>query len=571
MADQQARAAARALGKAWEERQSGLQRWLNQFSENWIFAFVIAMAIRGLLLEAYRIPTASMEPMMYGDQAIMKADHVVVDRVSHKFSLPDRWDVTVFHYPRPEMMQNGQIVPADISGERRDTLFNQVHRNFVKRCVVLPGDVFYIANGDLFLQQEDGRFSVVTKPPAIQEALWMPIYQHGDQADYLPWENAQGAAPALDTTGAVLVAGELHFTQPLCNLYLKPGPYRIAPRIDALRARRSGHLVPHQQRSSFGQVKEVTLTQPLFDYARADGSSIRGSIWDLQTWEIARLTTADLDAGHYGTILNSVMDEQIGDVRVRFQVDAADAPVQLLLSEGEVQTLTLDLGSSGWQLHLTGHEAPLATGDAAREGATWALVHVDDHVWVTRDGQALCAPIATAAVDPQEHPTHLRFRCAGQASLRAIDIARDVHYCADGFLQDERAKSSRFDYEYALDYEQMRRALMQGRVSGVEEARQQAVLQAYERQLAAYEYSLHGAHWVREQMLGKPLAPSATEARQAIGIDPESAITAPENGYLLLGDNSPLSLDSRRWGWVPETNLRGQVLGVVFPRLKFVR
>ena len=34
----------------WEARQPPAQRWINQFCENWIFALIIAMAIRHFLL-----------------------------------------------------------------------------------------------------------------------------------------------------------------------------------------------------------------------------------------------------------------------------------------------------------------------------------------------------------------------------------------------------------------------------------------------------------------------------------------------------------------------------------------
>jgi hypothetical protein len=41
----------------------------------------------------------------------------------------------------------------------------------------------------------------------------------------------------------------------------------------------------------------------------------------------------------------------------------------------------------------------------------------------------------------------------------------------------------------------------------------------------------------------------------------------------MLGDNSPLSLDGREWGFVPAENLRGRGWLVVFPpqRWKVIR
>jgi signal peptidase I len=67
-------------------------------------------------------------------------------------------------------------------------------------------------------------------------------------------------------------------------------------------------------------------------------------------------------------------------------------------------------------------------------------------------------------------------------------------------------------------------------------------------------------------MLGKPIDQlSGDEQYRAMGNAPERALTAPPGAYLMLGDNSPQSWDSRCWGYVASENLRGRVLAVVLP------
>src|SRR3954471_24690697 len=125
MNDEPAAAEARpepTPGERLEAAQPEWQRWLNRFCENWIFAFIVAMAVRHFCLEAFRIPTASMEPMLYGDPAVLQSDHVVVDKLVSRFRTPQRWDVTVFQFPQPEIMVGGHEVTAiDDRGERRDS------------------------------------------------------------------------------------------------------------------------------------------------------------------------------------------------------------------------------------------------------------------------------------------------------------------------------------------------------------------------------------------------------------------------------------------------------------------
>ena len=78
---------------------------------------------------------------------------------------------------------------------------------------------------------------------------------------------------------------------------------------------------------------------------------------------------------------------------------------------------------------------------------------------------------------------------------------------------------------------------------------------------------------VRSQMLGKPVDQLVGKEQYGeMGVSAETALTAPPGAYLMMGDNSPQSWDSRCWGYVASENLRGRVLAVVLPvvKLRFV-
>ncbi len=85
---------------------------------------------------------------------------------------PARWDVVVFRNPEAPQM------------------------NFIKRLIALPGETVELIDGDIYI---DG--VVAAKPPAVQETLWLPFYNHdyparepvGDNGRYWPrWTPIEG-------------------------------------------------------------------------------------------------------------------------------------------------------------------------------------------------------------------------------------------------------------------------------------------------------------------------------------------------------------------------------------------
>ncbi len=500
------------------------QRWINRFCENWIFAFIVAMAIRHFGLEAFRIPTASMEPMLYGDPAFTQSDHVIVDKLVSRFRTPQRWDVTVFQFPQPEIMVGGRETTAiDDRGERRDSFLTNplVYRNFVKRAVVLPGERFYIANGDLFIARADQAFTIERKPEKIQEALWQDVYRHRAGTNYRPWENGRGTgfAPQEGSLGFQLASGgAVTFTQPLRNLYVKPGPV----------------LASRKGRDGEKQQVEVSMLDP--EFTLKDGT--KGNLWDLDEWQFMRLTSADLDNWIHAKELNASMDEHIGDVRVRFVVDRLDGWVVLRLAAGEAQRIDLRLAATGWQLDVD--RAVVGEGSGSPIGKAVSLATIDDQAVATIAGVEV-ARVDLAAIDPQLHQAAISWYGDGAITCADLTVQRDVHYCANGFLEPlEDAKHAAATYKATINASTNRESL----ISSAKALRDMSEVRAT----------------VRAKPVGE-LTPS--EKIQPWGFSAETAATAPADGYLMLGDNSPFSWDGRNWGFVPAINLRGRVLAVV--------
>jgi len=88
-----------------------------------VVAIAMALLIQAFLVKPYRIPSESME------NTLLIGDRVLVDRISWRFSEPERGDIVVFHPPGP-----GPVL--------------------IKRIVGMPGDTLALRDGAVYV---DGR------------------------------------------------------------------------------------------------------------------------------------------------------------------------------------------------------------------------------------------------------------------------------------------------------------------------------------------------------------------------------------------------------------------------------
>jgi len=101
--------------------------------------------VRVQVVTAYHIPTKSMEPTLHGDPRT--GDRILVDKLS---GTPKRFDITVF----------------DGWGEDR--------KNYVKRCVGLPGEKITLREGDVYVDDQ-----LVRKDGDAFEGLLFEVFDRG--------------------------------------------------------------------------------------------------------------------------------------------------------------------------------------------------------------------------------------------------------------------------------------------------------------------------------------------------------------------------------------------------------
>jgi signal peptidase I len=141
-------------------------RSVAELTESLILAGVLVfLVIRPFLLQAFFIPTESMEPSLMGHDVGRSSsgapytdsvhDHLFVNKLAYRLGSPKRGDIAVFRAPKD----------ADIEGGyRRENIL-------VKRVIGIPGDAIQIkeADDDTMKVWRNGR---MLDEPYIQEPMY---------------------------------------------------------------------------------------------------------------------------------------------------------------------------------------------------------------------------------------------------------------------------------------------------------------------------------------------------------------------------------------------------------------
>ena len=104
----------------------------------------LALGIQAFLVKPFRIPSESMIPTLEINQ------RVLVDRVSYRFSKPDRGDVVVFKPPAGADDNRCAIQHSSESACPRSTS-ERSKTNFIKRVVGVGGDRLKVIDGHVYI------------------------------------------------------------------------------------------------------------------------------------------------------------------------------------------------------------------------------------------------------------------------------------------------------------------------------------------------------------------------------------------------------------------------------------
>jgi signal peptidase I len=144
------------------EKQGALA-FLRELPVLLLVAFVLALLIKTFLVQAFFIPSASMEP------TLQIGDRVLVNKVPYHFHPPRRGDIIVFSDPHPAATEHRNAVSAFFHWLTEGLgVSNNPEKDFIKRVIGLPGDTVEI----------DDRGTVFVNGKALTEPYISPVHDN---------------------------------------------------------------------------------------------------------------------------------------------------------------------------------------------------------------------------------------------------------------------------------------------------------------------------------------------------------------------------------------------------------
>ena len=133
-------------------------------------SIAMALILKFFIIEAYQIPTGSMQPTILGDRAAGIHDRVLADKLITMLRDPLRWEVMIFRFPLDE------------------------RRLYVKRIVGLPGETLEVLGGDIWV---DGR--IARKPDHVNASVLKTIADDDSGLDIGRWFTASDGVQVAGT------------------------------------------------------------------------------------------------------------------------------------------------------------------------------------------------------------------------------------------------------------------------------------------------------------------------------------------------------------------------------------
>lgn len=139
------------LKSAPKPPRNPILRFMGELPVLIVMAFILALLIKTFLLQAFYIPSGSMEPTLHGCTGCT-GDRIIVSKVPYYFHDPERGDIIVFSDPDPSKEPDRGVVGGFFHWMFQGLgVQHPDNEDFVKRVIGLPGDTVWAQGGSVYV------------------------------------------------------------------------------------------------------------------------------------------------------------------------------------------------------------------------------------------------------------------------------------------------------------------------------------------------------------------------------------------------------------------------------------
>ena len=486
---------------------------LRDFCSAMLFALVVAIAVRQMWFELYRIPSGSMRPTLKEEDFLLvsKTDFGIntVTRTSH------------FHFD-PTLVKRGQIVifsidQMDVSDP--DTMYFYLipgKKQFVKRLIGKPGDSVYFYGGRIYGIDAEGHDLV-----DLRESDWIQPLEH------IPFIRFDGKpdTPTVPNKGIFSPVVFNQMNEPIARLTFQDYG-KITGEM----------LVPMKNYFDAWGFKNFAMARLL---TPADIKQL----YNNQSQEL-RIAPLYLELTHHPSLTNPVL---VRDEYRRLRPDLSTSVSFIELDQENLDAI---------MRHMITCRFIVKDGIATRYGSSFYsttflphIKNVENGTYEIQDGKAyrvLWGGITLRL--PDDHPL-LATDPMNVQLLYNLGIEMDTHFTP--------AHPSGLFYPSRYAYFRNHDLYLLGT----------PILKQTDSNLSLYFRREHqkqaaSANYSPFEDMGPPLTANGQIDGDFIR---KYGLKVPEKMYLVLGDNHARSADSRHFGFVPQYNLRGGACLLIWP------